>query len=280
MLIDAHVHLAQLPLSKFDSLVHEQIRDELLAVMDENKVDAAVVYTRRHRGPTSTPAVDERLLALAKPASGMRQRLFVVATVNPLRATAEDYVVLGQALATRRVVGIKLYLGYQHFYPTDLCCGPVYQLAQTYNVPVVFHTGDVFVSRGDERLKYAHPLAVDEVAMDYPRVRFVMAHLGNPWMVDCAAVLAKCKNTYADLSGLFVDHGSKISDTLRYRCALKRQIEDLVAYAGADRLIYGSDWPLVRMDSYHHFVTRLDLPSRDHERIFSRNAIDLFGLPL
>ena len=53
------------------------------------------------------------------------------------------------------------------------------------------------------KLKYAHPLNVDEVAVDNPGVKIIICHLGNPWILDCQEILYKTKNVYADISGLF-----------------------------------------------------------------------------
>lgn len=67
---------------------------------------------------------------------------------------------------------------------------------------MVFHTGDTAGSRG--KLKYAHPLTVDDPASDFPGTTFVMAHYGNPWIVDATEVAAKHENVFIDLSGLAV----------------------------------------------------------------------------
>ncbi|GAF15492.1 amidohydrolase [Bacillus sp. JCM 19045] len=54
---------------------------------------------------------------------------------------------------------------------------PVYHLAEKHHVPVVFHTGDTYAENAI--LKYAHPLTIDEVAVQHRNVTFVMAHLGD-----------------------------------------------------------------------------------------------------
>ena len=52
------------------------------------------------------------------------------------------------------------------------------------------------------KLKYSQPLIIDEVAVDFPKVKFVIAHCGTPWVADAVEVVAKNKNVYMDLSGL------------------------------------------------------------------------------
>jgi predicted TIM-barrel fold metal-dependent hydrolase len=76
----------------------------------------------------------------------------------------------------------------------------VYALAAKYAVPVMIHCGDTYTPKG--KVKYSHPLHVDEVAVDHPDVNFVICHLGNPWLRDCMEVVYKNANVYADISGL------------------------------------------------------------------------------
>ncbi len=58
---------------------------------------------------------------------------------------------------------------------------------------------------------------MDEVAVDFPGVRFVLAHFGNPWLIDAAEVLFKNANVWADLSGLFVGSDEEIRALLGRR---------------------------------------------------------------
>ncbi len=66
----------------------------------------------------------------------------------------------------------------------------------------MFHCGDTYSERG--LLKYSHPLTLDEVAVMHQDVTFMMAHFGDPWVLDGAEVVYKNSNMYADLSGLIV----------------------------------------------------------------------------
>jgi hypothetical protein len=103
--------------------------------------------------------------------------------------------------------------GYPHFGPEDPGYVPYYKLAEKYDLPVIVHTGDNWSTTA--KVKYAHPLRMDEVAVDFPHIRFVLAHFGNPWLVDAAEVLFKnVKNVWAHLSGLFVGSTNEIQARL------------------------------------------------------------------
>ena len=169
--------------------------------------------------------------------------------------------------------GIKIYTGYQPFYATDDIYKPFYKLAQKYDVPVVFHMGDTANSMG--RLKYSHPLVVDDVAVDFPNVRFVIAHCGTPWVADAVEVAAKNKNVYIDLSGL-----------MEGKFEAKTQIEQFKPYLDVFRtwfnylgnykkLMYGSDWPLVDFALYIEVIKSI-VPEFAYEDVFYNNAIKVF----
>src|SRR5262249_929112 len=123
-------------------------------------------------------------------------------------------------LASGQVRALKAYLGYLHYAPDHPGYRPYYELAARHQAPFVFHTGDTYSPRA--KLRFAHPLLVDDVAVDHPDVRFVLAHVGNPWLIEAAEVVYKNVNVWADLSGqlvgdasLFIDaeHRDRIQET-------------------------------------------------------------------
>ena len=117
-----------------------------------------------------------------------------------------------------RVVALKGYLGYLHFEPAHANYRRYYELAAKYKLPVMFHTGDTYSPKA--KLKFAHPLGVDEVAVDHPDTRFLICHIGNPWVTDAAEVIYKNMNVWADLSGLVVgDESAFTSEEGRDRIA-------------------------------------------------------------
>ena len=176
-------------------------------------------------------------------------------------------------LQTRECVGIKLYPGYNTYYLNDPIHYPYYELAERYDIPVVIHTGELAGTHG--MLKYSHPLTVDEIAVKFPNVRFVMAHYGNPWIVDATAVAAKNPNVYIDLSGLA--EGNFTADW--FWSHFKGQMEFtrmwLTYLNNWDKVMYGSDWPLVNISAYVDVIGRL-VPEKFHGKVFFENACRVF----
>jgi predicted TIM-barrel fold metal-dependent hydrolase len=129
-------------------------------------------------------------------------------------------------------------------------------------------------------VKFAHPLKIDEVAVDFPKTKFVIAHFGNPWVLDAAQVVYKNKNVWADLSAILIGDAAAFA-TMEKDGVLKRavkRIKEGIEYSEApERFLFGSDWPLVPIATYRNFVRRL-FPEKQHAAVFGGNAKELFRL--
>jgi hypothetical protein len=266
MIIDCHVHLnnyhEQVALSLDQSL------ENLQGAMAEAGVDYALVLTSYLVNP-HRPSTAEVVRAV-EPVGN----LGVVAGISYVRYRERDLRELADFLKAGLVKGLKLYPGYEPYYPHDHRLKVVYDLAEEFDVPVMIHCGDTYSPGG--KLKYAHPLEVDEVAVDHPNVKLVICHLGNPWLVDCMEVVYKNRNVYADFSGLVLGEFTEAFEDY-----MEEQIAEVILYAGEPgRFLYGSDWPICSMKSYVEFVRQLKLADRDRQLIMYENARQLFKLPL
>lgn len=171
-------------------------------------------------------------------------------------------------------LGIKLYPGYNRVYVNDKRHWPLLELARAHNVPVVIHSGDT--ARPEGLLKYSHPLTVDDVAVNFPDVQFVIAHCGCPWFMDAAEVAAKNSNVAIDLSGLLAGN-PKILYVLEEQSGFLRQLHTWLNYFGDySRVMYGSDWPLVNIPLYIRTIGYV-VPERHHEKVFHDNALRIFS---
>ena len=109
-----------------------------------------------------------------------------------------------------------------------------------------------------------------------------MAHVGNPWMTDCAEVVYKNINVWADLSGPGGRRRTRRSPRRTTAGAARRRIRPLEERAfryaeRPNRFLYGTDWPLAPMAAYRDFV-RGAIPADCHELVFEENARLLFRL--
>jgi predicted TIM-barrel fold metal-dependent hydrolase len=266
VIIDCHTHL-----NNYHEQVAHTLSDSvanLRAAMREAGVDYSLVLTSYIVNP-NRPSVRAVIDAI-----GEASDLGIVAGISYLNYKVSDLRELADDLRAGRVKGLKLYPGYEPFYPHDKRLKVVYDLAEEFDVPVMIHSGDTYSPKG--KLKYAHPLEIDEVAVDHPSVKFVICHLGNPWLTDAMEVVYKNANVYADISGLMLGEF-----TQAFEDYMNDEIEDVITYAGEpEKFLYGTDWPICSMKSYLEFVRRLEIKERDRQLLLYENTRRLFKLPL
>lgn len=263
MIIDCHVHLNNYTEQEVPT---EASLQRLLSDMEANNVDRAFVLTS-YLANERRPRV-EKIIDMARE----HPQLYVVEGVSLSGGAPLDLRAMEDRLRTGQTIGLKFYPGYEHFYPTDRLCEPIYELATKYRVPVMFHTGDTYTKRG--KIKYSHPLHLDDVAVDHPDMRIVVCHLGNPWFRDTAELVYKNDNVMADISGLILGNFEA-----RFERWLADQVRDVILYAGdPEDLLFGTDWPLVEMAPYQRFVKSLALSEEEERMLMRDNAWDWFRL--
>lgn len=271
MIIDSHAHLGKLPnLPTFGG--KEQTLSELLIEASLNGVGRLLIIAGFQADNTSNLST-RKLLDLVE----NKHDVSVVGSIDILKYKKRHLKELEMWLRRKLIVGVKLYTGYQHVYPNDKRCLPIYKLCIKYDAPVIFHSGDTLSGYvKNPKIKYSHPIHIDEVAVDFPDLKIIIAHMGNPWLTDCAEVLYKNPNVYADISGLIV--GEDLDTP--YGTQMRKKILELINYVEENKLLYGTDWPLCPMKSYIAFVKKLKLPKKELDKLLYKNAAKLFKLKI
>jgi predicted TIM-barrel fold metal-dependent hydrolase len=119
----------------------------------------------------------------------------------------------------------------------DARCEVVYDACMELDVPLMIHTG---VPLPSMLLRHGHPFGVDELAHRHPELTIIAAHLGMPWVIETVAVAVRHPNVYLDVSALPMFNTRLIGPLLAL--SLDKGL--------ADRLLFGSDFPLVDPASY------------------------------
>ena len=104
------------------------------------------------------------------------------------------------------VKGFKFHPPLQNFDPGDRMAWPLYEVIDHYKLPAIFHTGHSGMGTGMPggggiRLKYGQPMLVDEVAVDFPDIKIILAHPGWPWTDESLSMALHKPNVFIDLSG-------------------------------------------------------------------------------
>lgn len=238
MIIDCHTHLGR------NDHINYSVED-LLTSMDNAGIDKALVFAGE-----IADCPNEWMLEQIAPHT---DRLYGVAAAHPLNPkfkkmseVQNDAVKLARWYAQGKIKAVKFYTGYDHYYPFDMKDNDDYlmELADV-GCPVIFHSGDCLASCKHAKLKYAHPLHIDEVAVDFPETKFIIAHMGFPWHRDAAEVCYKNPNVYADISG-FVYGDFKHDEPWKF----KKVISEFLDIAPVDKLLFGTDAPISNQKSY------------------------------
>jgi predicted TIM-barrel fold metal-dependent hydrolase len=157
--------------------------------------------------------------------------------------------------------GMKLGPNYQGFDPLGASAFRVYEAAQRLRLPILFHQGTSPMRSAP--LRYAHPLAMDEIAMAFPELRVVMAHMGHPWQADTIAVIRKHPHVYADVSAQFYRPWSQYH-------ALRLATE----WGVLDKLLLGSDYPVATpRETMDGLLAACDLAQRGNLPTLEREAL-------
>lgn len=240
-IIDCHTHLGR-------NHHVEATPKNLLLSMDEAKIDKSLVFAGM-----LNDASNEWMLEQIAPYS---DRLLGVAAAHPMSVNAyhrlEDAMRIGALYRQGKIVACKFYTGYDHYFPNSPVIEDYLSHFQEIGLPVIFHMGDCVNSAHHAKLKYAHPLHIDDVAVDYPNLNIVIAHMAYPWHRDAAEVCYKNANVYADISG-FVYGDFSPEDNVKFAHVIK----EFNTIADSTKLLFGTDFPISNQKSYVEAVDRL-----------------------
>jgi predicted TIM-barrel fold metal-dependent hydrolase len=174
-------------------------------------------------------------------------------------------------LIERGVRGFKFHPNTQAFWPNDHAHYPLYDVIAQAGLIALFHSGTTGIGAGmpgggGVRLKYSNPMAVDDVAADFPALDIILAHPSFPWQDEALAIAVHKPNVYIDLSGW----------------SPKYFPENLIQYTNTrlrHKMLFGSDFPLITPDRWLSDFEQL--PIRDEVRplVLKENAARLLRLP-
>lgn len=160
--------------------------------------------------------------------------------------------------------GLKLHPTTQAFYPNDPHFYPLWQNASDLGIPVLFHSGQTGVGArtpggAGYKLKYSHPMLLDDVAADFPDMTIIMAHPAVPWQEEQLAVALHKGNVYIDLSGWSPKY---------FRPILVQYMRSILQ----DKVLFGSDYPVIQPERWLKDFELLELKDEVRQKILIENA--------
>jgi len=200
-------------------------------------------------------------------------RLIGYLSVDPTQPGWQDELKHGHE--TLKLRGIKLLPMYAGFRPDDPKLDPLWQYARRYHLPVLLHTGTTFVAQAP--LDCTFPRLIEPVALKYPDVKIILAHLSHPYEGECVVTIRKHPNVYADLSAL------------HYRpFQLYHSLMLVQEYGVWDKVLFGTDYPFTTVNATVDGLRNLNrmlegtaLPRLSEtaiEEVIYRDSLPLLGL--
>lgn len=196
------------------------------------------------------------------------KRLIACGSVHPrhsdnVQRDVEELIRLGIRL-------IKIHPPHQLLYPNDYLNGvkelaTIYRLAEQHGIPVMIHTGTSIFPGA--RNRYGDPIFIDDVAVDFPKLRILLAHGGRPlWMDTAFFLLRRHKNVWLDISGI------PPKSLLKYFPRL-----DEIAH----KTLFGTDFPSPGIPDVKQNLDQfraLPLPDETKTRILGTNSLEIWPL--
>jgi len=279
MIVDVHSHYFRYPEHFTEEFKRESLRSrgveiDLTVRWEEYRAtarecDKTIVFGAKAR--RSGQWVDDKEVAAY--VAQHPERLIGFMCLDPTQVGWRDEMEEGHI--DLKLKGIKLLPMYAGFSPNDRALDDLWIYASRHGLPVLLHTGTTFVANAP--LACTLPRLIDEVAIRFPEVKIVMAHLGHPWEGECIATIRKHNNVFADCSAL------------HYRpFQLYHSLMLVQEYCVWHKLLFGSDYPFTTVDASLAGMRKLNdmllgtalprLNMEQMEMMFQRDTLSLLGI--
>jgi len=198
------------------------------------------------------------------------ERFIGFASVDPLKKGAARE--LENAIKKLGLRGLKLDPALQDFRPDAQKVYPVYEAAEALKVPLLIHTGMSWAP--ETPLERGLPLHLEQPIRDFPKLKFVLAHFGWPWVWEATALALKYPNVYLDTSCLYYDGPKEF-----YQFVFSKQIPTTVIERSLrNKVVFGSNYPRVEIKNMVHALKNLQLTEGCLHKILKENAERLLGI--
>jgi predicted TIM-barrel fold metal-dependent hydrolase len=279
MIVDCHTHLWRFP-----SELTQALADEMF-IMRQQEVDLDIT-PQMHADAVRD--VDRAIVfGLRAPLTGFctvnktvadyvktdPEKLIGFASVCPTERESVEQV--EEAVHDLGLRGLKMAPIYGGWEPTCDRAMAIYEKAERYGLPILFHQGATFPRLAP--LKVASPILLEDIALRFPDLKMIIAHIGHPWEHETIVLIRKQPNMYADISGLYYR-------PWQFYNSLRLALE----YGVLDKLLFGTDYPVATFADtvqglrdvvqLSHDMRLPELPTDLPEQLLHRDTLSLLGL--
>lgn len=266
MIIDSHVHIS---IFRNNAANLKEAFDLLLKEMRMNCVDAAIIIPDNIEGSHTIADLEKAFNLIGK-----RKNLFLLGSPQIIQRGSSELNRYKKLLEGEKIKGIKFFPGHDPYYPTDARCAPYYELCEKMKVPVLIHTGE---NSGDSKCaKWNDPKYIVKIAKKYPKLKLIITHYYWPKIDYCYEVTKHTPNIYFDLAALADSEViEKSGGKRKLKAILKKTISER-----PDKVLFGSDWPMCKIEDHIELVESLKLNDDIADKIFWKNASEIYGMDI
>ncbi|MFQ5904128.1 MAG: amidohydrolase family protein [Candidatus Binatia bacterium] len=271
MILDVHTHpvfagmpahpgLHRLSQAYYNRRALELTLADFVQELDRTGIDKAVLLTVCWKGQPAR----QRNEATAEILRQYPDRFIGFASFDP-NTSREAVDEVEHAIKGLGFAGVKTIAQNVELFYNDLHDYPIYEKVQELGIPILFHTGPSFLQT---RSQYGDPMTIDDVAIDFPNMKIILAHMGMQGYMDAHSLLVRHPNVYADLSfwPLHPSYRSLIPWSL---------LEETVP----EKILMGSDFPVGQSPGEAvQAVRSLPVSEGFKSQILGENAARLLGL--
>ncbi|MFP6705439.1 MAG: amidohydrolase family protein [Alphaproteobacteria bacterium] len=193
------------------------------------------------------------------------ERFSGLAGVDPFRGMAGIYQ-LQEAVEDLGFVGAHLYPHWFGLAPNDRRYYPYYAKCCELDIPIMMQVGHNLIYSRERRLpSVGRPITLDEVAIDFPELKLIGIHIGVPWTDEMISMAWKHENIFIGVDAYAPKHWPP-------------QIVHYLNSYGQDKVLFGTDWPVIDPERAMAEVNEMDLRPGAKAKLLRDNALKLFRL--
>lgn len=257
-IIDAHIHYGtDVNVAKktcVPYLIHGE-PDSVIRYLDEFNISYGVLFPHdRLMSPPRDVDYDKANTEVGEAVKKYPDRIIGVCRINPTFGKEHTQELIYKYVQEWGCKGIKLVAGYDFYRPNDMrVMGPLLDMAEKYNLTVLFHSGDA-----PRDLPSLHAKAAEK----YPKVKFVLAHIGmHLYLWEAIIAAQEHENIYVDMAQAF-----------------PYDLSTFINEVSIDKVCYGTDAPYQSPEVEMMKCKVIGLTDQQLEKIFYKNAKKVWNI--
>lgn len=196
-------------------------------------------------------------------------RFLGFACIDPTKEGAIEE--LKQTISDYDFKGVKLFPCHHYYEPHDKKIYPFYEKCVELGISVSFHEG--YTGEPNDRLRLQSPVALDDVAHDFPKLNIIICHIGANWFQEATLVALANPNVYVDLASV-QEHCAQMVRPIEPSFLIKRVVKIL----GDSKVLYGTDNK--EKENNIFWMRGIGLRGESVQKIMGENAARLLNIPL